>query len=88
MKGLIFMKSKLIFAVTFIMILIVSVVNAQDWPQFLGPERNSTSPQKNLLRTWPAEGPEVLWTTNLGMGFGGPVVKDGKVYLLGACRTL
>jgi len=57
-------------------------IYAQDWPQFLGPERNSTSPQKNLLRSWPESGPEVLWTTDVGKGFGGPVIKDGKVYLL------
>jgi hypothetical protein len=55
---------------------------AQDWPQYLGPERNSTSPQKGILTTWPEKGPEVLWTTNVGIGYGGPVVKDGKVYLL------
>jgi len=40
------------------------------------------SAQKGLLRTWPQQGPEVLWTTDIGIGFGGPVVKDGKVYLL------
>lgn len=57
-------------------------INAQDWPQYLGPQRNSTSPQKGILRTWPQNGPEVLWTVNLGIGFGGPVIKDGKVYLL------
>lgn len=55
---------------------------SQDWAQFLGPDRNSTSPQKGILRTWPASGPEVLWTSNVGPGFGGPVIKDGKVYLL------
>nr|WP_319509964.1 PQQ-binding-like beta-propeller repeat protein [uncultured Draconibacterium sp.] len=57
-------------------------IQAQDWPQFLGPEGNSTSPQKNLLREWPENGPEVLWTTDVQIGFGGPVVKDGKVYML------
>ncbi|MDF1574809.1 MAG: PQQ-like beta-propeller repeat protein [Bacteroidales bacterium] len=57
-------------------------VYAQDWPQYLGPERNSTSPQENILRSWPEEGPEVLWNVDLGIGYGGPVVKDGKVYLL------
>jgi len=62
----------------------VSVVNgnAQGWPQFLGPNRNSTSDQKGLLRSWPQTGPEVLWTTNVGPGYGGPVITDGKVYLL------
>ncbi|MHC4462024.1 MAG: outer membrane protein assembly factor BamB family protein [Planctomycetota bacterium] len=55
---------------------------AADWPQYLGPDRNSTSPEKGLLRSWPENGPEVLWTVTLGRGFGGPVIKDGKVYLL------
>ncbi len=53
-----------------------------DWPQYLGPNRNSVSPQKGILRSWPEKGPEVLWTAAVGKGFGGPVVKEGKVYLL------
>lgn len=60
----------------------ISQLFAQDWPQYLGPDRNSTSPQKGILRSWPEKGPEVLWTVNVGIGFGGPVIKDGKVYLL------
>lgn len=55
---------------------------AQDWPQYLGPERNGTSPQENLLRSWPENGPEVLWAVEVGKGYGGPVAADGKVYLL------
>ena len=55
---------------------------AQDWPQYLGPNRNSTSPQTGILRTWPAGGPEVLWVAEIGIGYGGPVIKDGKVYFL------
>ncbi|MGC8742415.1 MAG: PQQ-binding-like beta-propeller repeat protein [Verrucomicrobiia bacterium] len=53
-----------------------------DWPQYLGPYRNGTSDQKGILRNWPTNGPEVLWTVSVGRGFGGPAVKDGKVYLL------
>ena len=55
---------------------------AQDWPQIYGPNRNSISDQKGILRTWPENGPKVLWTIPVGKGFGGPVVKDGRVYLL------
>jgi outer membrane protein assembly factor BamB len=40
------------------------------------------SAQKNILHSWPQQGPEVLWTVNVGIGFGGPVIKNGKVYLL------
>ncbi|HLP75142.1 MAG TPA: PQQ-binding-like beta-propeller repeat protein [Bacteroidales bacterium] len=60
----------------------ISNVFAQDWPQYLGANRNSTSSQKGLLKSWAEPGPEVLWTVNVGPGYGGPVIKDNKVYLL------
>jgi len=62
--------------------LLANSASAEDWPQYLGPTRNSISPQKGLLRSWPEKGPEVLWTAAVGRGYGGPVIKDGKVYLL------
>lgn len=55
---------------------------AADWPQFYGPSRDSTSPEKGILRSWPEGGPKVLWTAPLGNGFGGAAVSAGKVYLL------
>ena len=76
------MKNNLLISAAFLLVAFATGVSAQDWPQFLGPERNSTSPQKGILRTWPETGPEVLWTANIGIGYGGPVVKEGKVYLL------
>jgi outer membrane protein assembly factor BamB len=55
---------------------------AEDWPGYLGPKRDGTSAEKGLLRTWPKEGPKILWTAPVGIGYGGPVVSGGKVYLL------
>jgi outer membrane protein assembly factor BamB len=55
---------------------------AADWPQYYGPKRDSTSTEKGLLRTWPKEGPKVVWTAPVGIGYGGPAVSAGKVYLL------
>jgi len=55
---------------------------AEDWPGYYGPRRDGTSPEKGILRTWPKEGPKVLWTAPLGKGYGGPAVVGGKVYLL------
>ncbi|MEO5823639.1 MAG: PQQ-binding-like beta-propeller repeat protein [Vicinamibacteraceae bacterium] len=55
---------------------------AADWPAIYGPKRDGTSDQKGLLRTWPAEGPKVLWTAPVGPGFGGAAISAGKVYLL------
>ena len=60
----------------------VTGVVAADWPWVYGPNRDGTSDQTGLLRTWPQDGPKVLWTAEVGPGFGGPAVSDGKVYLL------
>jgi outer membrane protein assembly factor BamB len=73
---------KNLFTITFLQILFCTTLTAQDWPQFLGPNRDSKSPQKNLLRSWPEKGPEVLWAVEIGRGYGGPVVKNGRVYFL------
>ena len=76
------MKRGKLLAIVLVAMLSISNLLAQDWPQFLGPDRNSKSAEKGILRTWPAGGPEVLWTANVGPGFGGPAIKAGKVYLL------
>ncbi len=65
-----------------LVVLCVAGTMASDWPHYLGPKRNGTSAETGVLRAWPADGPKVLWTVPLGAGFGGPAVKDGKVYLL------
>jgi outer membrane protein assembly factor BamB len=53
--------------------------DAADWPQFLGPNRDSTSPEKGLLTTWPKDGPPVVWQHDVGEGFSSPVVSGGRV---------
>ena len=58
-----------------------------DWPQYLGPNRNATSAEKGLLRSWPEEGPKVLWTVFLGPGYGGAAVTEDKVYVLDRIRS-
>ena len=73
---------KIIRAILLISILFTTnTVFASDWPQYLGPDRNAVSSEKGLMRTWPAEGPKVLWTVPLGEGFGGAAISEGKVYV-------
>jgi len=75
------MKAK-IKLVTIFISLFVACAFAADWPQYLGPRRDSTSTEKGLLRSWPTEGLKVLWMVPVGIGYGGSVVSGGKVYLL------
>ena len=72
------MKQIKMFIPVVVLLVCISNIYAQDWPQYLGPNRNGVSTQKDILRSWPQQGPEVLWTVNVGIGFGGPVIKDGK----------
>jgi outer membrane protein assembly factor BamB len=62
--------------------LVASMAAAADWPQFQGPDRNGISPETGLLHAFPEGGPKVLWTVKLGEGYGGPAIRDGKVYVL------
>jgi len=75
------MKAK-IKLITILVALSVACAIAADWPQYYGPKRDSTSAEKGLLRSWPKEGPKILWTAPVGIGYGGPAVSGGKVYLL------
>jgi outer membrane protein assembly factor BamB len=68
--------------ITAILVISAACAVAADWPQYLGPERDGTSVEKGILRSWPTEGPKVLWTVPVGIGYGGPAVSAGKVYLL------
>jgi outer membrane protein assembly factor BamB len=74
------MKKSLLFT---LLVLIINYTGlASDWPQYLGPGRNAVSTETGLKRSWPTNGPSVLWTSSLGEGFGGPAISDGKVYIL------
>jgi outer membrane protein assembly factor BamB len=75
-------KMKVKVALSAVILMVATCSSRADWPQYLGPNRNSVSDQKGILSSWPENGPEVLWTVAVGRGFGGPVIKDGKVYLL------
>jgi outer membrane protein assembly factor BamB len=54
---------------------------AEDWPQWLGPNRDSVWRESGIVEKLPAGGPPVCWRTPIGGGFSGPVVAGGRVYV-------
>lgn len=58
------------------------VAMGADWPQFLGPNRDNTSAETGLLRSWGESGPEVAWVYSVGKGYAAPVVMGDDVYFL------
>lgn len=61
---------------------------ADDWPQWLGPQRDGVWRETGLLDKFPAGGPKVLWRSPLGTGYAGPAVAGDRVYVLDRRRTL
>jgi outer membrane protein assembly factor BamB len=55
---------------------------SEDWPQFLGPERNGISLGKTpLIEKFADAGPKRLWKKSVGSGFAGPVVSGDLVIM-------
>ncbi|MFO0968737.1 MAG: PQQ-binding-like beta-propeller repeat protein [Gemmataceae bacterium] len=54
---------------------------AEDWPQWRGPNRDGVCSDTGLLETFPAEGLKIRWRVPVGWGFSSPVVAQGRVYL-------
>jgi outer membrane protein assembly factor BamB len=55
-----------------------SLATAGDWPQWLGPNRDASSPEK--IAPW-KEAPKVLWRAPVGEGNSSPVVAGRRVFL-------
>lgn len=54
-------------------------VNADDWPQWLGKNRDSRWCEEGIVDRFPQKGLRVKWSETVGMGYSGPVVAEGKV---------
>ena len=59
-------------------------VQAQEVTKWRGPSGDGIYPDKDLLDTWPANGPEVLWNYDeIGEGYSSPSFANGKIYVSG-----
>jgi outer membrane protein assembly factor BamB len=57
-----------------------AVVQAADWPQWLGPKRDGSTAE--TVPPWTeSEPPKVLWRLEVGQGFSSPVVAGSRVFL-------
>ncbi len=53
------------------------------WPRFRGADFDNISKANvKLADRWPATGPKILWSVDLGEGHAAPAVLNGRVYLL------
>lgn len=56
--------------------------SADDWPQWMGPQRDGVWRETGLIETFDTHGPPVKWRVPVKAGYVGPAVAEGKVFLL------
>ena len=67
-----------------VLMVLVGIGVAADWPQWQGPDRDGKSADTGLLQEWPEGGPPVAWRVdNLGGGDSAPSIASGKIYGMG-----
>src|SRR3954470_15017694 len=65
-----------------LLVLAASWLHADDWPQWLGPQRDAVWRETGIVEKFPAGGPPIRWRTPLAAGSPGPSVAEGFVYVM------
>ena len=68
--------SALIIGLTFN---IAAAQKTASWPQFLGPQRNGISSESGLMKSWPTDGPKVVWRVSGGVGMSGLAIDQDRL---------
>jgi outer membrane protein assembly factor BamB len=74
-------KTNLIVAILLCVTLSVTTLSAEDWPHWMGLQRNNHWNESGLLERFPEGGPKVDWETEIASGYSGPAVSHGHVYI-------
>lgn len=64
-----------------VLMLSAVVARGEDWPQWMGPKRDNVIRETGLVEKFPEGGPKVLWRAPIKVGYAGPAVVKGKVYI-------
>ncbi len=65
-----------------LLLAVTPFTNADDWPQWLGPQRDAVWRESGIIERFPTEGLKPLWKAPVGPGYTGPAIAEGKVFLM------
>ncbi len=54
---------------------------ADDWPQWMGKNRDNRWEATNIIDRFPAGGPKVVWRSKVAGGYSGPAVVGDRVFV-------
>ena len=83
------MKYFIFFSCTLFVLFFNEIIYSQEILQWGGPERSGMFHETGLLKSWPENGPELLWEFNdLGNGYGSPVITKKNIFINGEIDTV
>lgn len=56
-------------------------IHADDWPQWMGPQKDAVWRETGIVKSFPETGPRVRWRVKIGGGYAGPAVVGNRVYV-------
>lgn len=76
--------TRILFLSLISLVLLSSCAEKSEFSDWRGPTRNGIYPETGLLKQWPEEGPELLWSfEGLGHGHNSVAVANNTVYVSG-----
>lgn len=75
-----------VYAVSMLAMTLPAAVQADDWPNWRGAQRNGISQEAGWNPEKLNDGPDILWRKQIGIGFSSMAVTGGRVYAMGNTR--
>ena len=72
---------------TLMLALMVGSAHAEDWSQWLGKNRDSVWTETGILKSFPKDGPKVVWRHEIKNGYSGPAVVGDRVFVMDYVKT-
>ncbi len=80
---------KKIALIIFIHLLLISNISSQEFIEWRGPGRTGVYNETNLLKEWPENGPELLWSIEgIYKGYSSVSIANNTIYLTGLNDTV
>ena len=73
---------KSLFSASLLLVILPLTAIADDWGQWLGPQRDGVWRETGILEKFPSGGPKVLWRTPVNRGYAGPSVVGDRVFVM------
>jgi outer membrane protein assembly factor BamB len=72
------MKARIVLLLSLVL---APAASADDWPQWMGPNRDAVWAETGIVDHLPPDGPKVLWRAVVGVGYAGPAVAGNRVFV-------